>query len=71
MTPKSIVKKRLGVALGKAVSDKQFAEFFAYFCERTGRKDLRFVRQLSDSDLILFGRFAGYDLRFPIPLPLW
>ena len=71
MTSKSIIKKRLGVALGKSVSDKQFAEFFAYFCERTGRKDLRCSRQLNDSDLMLFSRFAGYDLRFPIPLPLW
>ena len=69
MTSKALMKKRLGVALGKTVSGKQFSELFAYFCERTGREDLRFARQLNDDDLMLFSRFAGYDLRFPIPLP--
>jgi len=71
MISKLIIKKRLGVAIGKPVSDKKFAVFFGYFCEKVHRDDLRMSKSLKPEDLLLFSRFCGYDLRFPIPLPLW
>ena len=71
MTSKLILKKRLGVIAGKIVSDKKFAEFFGYFCEKNHREDLRTAKRLTDAELQLFSRYCGYDMRFPIPLPLW
>ena len=71
MTSKAILYKRLCVALSKTITKSDFTWFFGYFCEREHRDDLRHAKTLSEPDVLHFSRFCGYDLRFPIPLPLW
>ena len=70
MISKALLRKRLGVALGKPITPSDFSWFFACFCEKTGRKELRTAKELTYEDADLFGRYCGYDLHFPIPLPL-
>ena len=70
MISKAILRKRLGVAIGKIVSPKEFSWFFDYFCEKTAQcKSLKRARNIDTNTLEAFSRFAGYDLQFPIPLP--
>jgi len=69
MIPKKILCKRLSTAVGGDVS-LDFPWFFGYFCEKEGRPDLRTKKNLELEDVEAFSRFCGYDLRFPIPLPL-
>jgi hypothetical protein len=69
MISKKILCKRLSTALGQDIESK-FTWFFGYFCERKNREDLRQVQQLEMDDVMAFSQFCGYDLRFPIPLPL-
>ena len=71
MISKQLLAKRLSVAIGKKLSQSEFAHFFAYFCEHEKRPDLRTVKNLDEKDVVVFNWFCGYDLRFPIPLPLW
>ena len=71
MTSKQILRKRLGVAIGKAIKPADFTCFFKYFCEKMQRPDLRTVKELSFEDVKVFSQFCGYDLTYPIPLPLW
>jgi len=71
MIPKRLLAKRLSVAIGKNLSQPEFAHFFAYFCEREKRPDLKTSKNLDEKDVEVFSCFCGYDLRFPIPLPLW
>jgi hypothetical protein len=71
MISKRLLAKRLSTAIGKELSQPEFAHFFAYFCERKKRPDLRTLKNLEEEDVEIFSRFCGYDLRFPIPLPLW
>ena len=70
MTSKALLRKRLGVALGQPVKPCDFTWFFAYFCEKAHRPDLRTAKALSYEDVTAFSIFAGYDLHFPIPLPI-
>ena len=69
MTPKKILCKRLSTAVGHDLT-LDFPWFFRYFCEKAHRDDLRTKKTLSEQDVIAFSQFCGYDLRFPIPLPL-
>ena len=69
MIPKKVLCKRLCTAVGSDIT-LQFPWFFRYFCEKEHREDLRTKKHLSEQDVQAFSRFCGYDLRFPIPLPL-
>ena len=70
MITKSLLRKRLGVAIGKPLSPKEFAWFFESFCEKNPQyQSLKRARNLDANAVDAFSRFAGYDLRFPIPLP--
>jgi len=71
MISKQLLRKRLSVAIDKNLSQPEFSHFFVYFCEREKRDDLRTVKNLEEEDVMVFSWFCGYDLRFPIPLPLW
>ena len=71
MITKALLRKRLGVALGQTVSPADFTWFFARFCEYRGLPpELRTAKQLDQETVNAFSQYAGYDLRFPIPLPL-
>lgn len=70
MTTKVLIRQRLSTAIGKKLSQAEFSHFFVYFCEREHREDLKRCHALDETDLLQFSRFCGYDLRFPIPLPL-
>lgn len=70
MIAKALLRKRLGVAIGKALSPKEFTWFFAYFCEKNPQySSLLRSKQIDANAEADFSRFAGYDLRFPIPIP--
>ena len=69
MISKKILCKRLSTAGGGDLKP-DFPWFFGYFCEREHREDLRMKKSLSEQDVCAFSQFCGYDLRFPIPLPL-
>jgi hypothetical protein len=71
MTSKALLRKRLGVAIGKPLSPKEFTWFFAYFCEKNPQHS-EYLRstQIDANTEDAFSHFAGYDLRFPIPIPL-
>ena len=69
MLTKQLLRKRLGVAIGKSISPKEFTWFFACFCEKRGCPSLRNVRKLTHDEVQAFSEYAGYDLHFPIPLP--
>ena len=71
MTSKQILRKRLGVAIGQSVTQTQFTRFFACFCERQGCPQLRTAKELDYDEVTAFSQYCGYDLHFPIPLPLW
>ena len=70
MISKSLLRKRLGVAIGQAIKPCDFTWFFGCFCEKTGRTDLRTAKELSYEDVAAFSKYAGYDLHYPIPLPI-
>ena len=70
MTSKALLRKRLGTALGKPLKPCDFTWFFASFCEKAHRPELRTAKTLSYEDVTAFSIYAGYDLHFPIPLPL-
>ena len=71
MMSKQLLRKRLGVALGRPVRPAEFSWFFECFCEKNPQyKSLKNVRNLDANAVEDFSRYAGYDLRFPIPLPL-
>ena len=71
MTPKSILCKRLSTAIGKTIPPADFTWFFKRFCELYGLpKKIRTAKTLDEETVMAFSRYAGYDLRFPIPLPL-
>ena len=71
MTSKLLLRKRLGTALGKEVSSSDFTWFFGRFCEYYGLPaKVRTAKQLDEERVLAFSEYAGYDLRFPIPLPL-
>ena len=70
MISKALLRKRLGVALGQPVKPCDFTWFFACFCEQALRPDLRTAKMLSYEEVTAFSDYAGYDLHYPIPLPL-
>ena len=70
MISKQLLRKRLSLAIGKQISPKDFTWFFAYFCEKNERMALKNVRKLTHDEVQAFSEFCGYDLHFPIPLPL-
>lgn len=70
MISKTMLRKRLSVAIDKQLTPSEFTFFFACFCEHDNRHDLRTAKELSHEDAAAFSRYAGYDLLFPIPLPL-
>ena len=70
MISKQLLRKRLGVAAGKDISPKEFSWFFECFCAKYPQyQELKRVRNLETDVVEAFSRYAGYDLRFPIPLP--
>lgn len=70
MIPKALLRKRLGVAIGKPVAPKEFSWFFESFIEKNPNyATLKRAKHLDSDAVEDFSRFAGYDLRFPIPLP--
>ena len=72
MVPKQLLRKRLSLAIGKNISPADFTWFFACFCERRGYdKALRRAKQLTHDEVAAFSEYCGYDLHFPIPLPLF
>ena len=72
MTPKSILCKRLSTAIGKTIPPADFTWFFKRFCEAYEvPPKVRTAKTLDEETVMAFSRYAGYDLRFPIPLPLW
>lgn len=70
MITKALLRKRLSLAIGKQLAPSDFTWFFTAFCEKAKRPELRTAKQLDEESLHAFSEFAGYDLRFPIPLPL-
>ena len=70
MTSKQLLRKRLSVAVGKTIQPSDFSWFFRYFCEKTNRPELRTAKELTYEEVCLFSQFCGYDLNFPIPLPI-
>ena len=70
MISKALLRKRLSVALGKEVKPADFTWFFGCFCKKTQRPELRTVKELSYDDVTALSEYCGYDLHFPIPLPL-
>ena len=70
MISKTVLRQRLGVAIAKRLTPAEFSSFFACFCEHDNRHDLRTAKELSSEDAMAFSRYAGYDLLFPIPIPL-
>ena len=71
MIPKQILRKRLSVAIGKDISPKDFTWFFDCFCKQSHRSGLKSARKLTNGEVQAFSAYSGYDLRYPIPLPLW
>lgn len=70
MTTKALLRKRIGLAIGKNISPKEFSWFFDSFCEKnTQFRVLKRVRNLDANAVEAFSHYAGYDLRFPIPIP--
>ena len=70
MISKQLLRKRLSVAAGKDISPKEFSWFFECFCAKYPQyQELKRVRNLEADVVEAFSRYAGYDLRFPIPLP--
>ena len=70
MISKKVLCKRLSVALGKDIS-LRFPWFFGYFCDYVGCEELRQKQLLELDEVEAFSRFCGYDLKYPIPIPLW
>ena len=71
MTPKSILCKRLSTAVGRTIPPADFTWFFGRFCELYGLpKKVKTAKTLDEETVLAFSHYAGYDLRFPIPLPL-
>ena len=70
MIAKALLRKRLSVAIGKNLTPAEFTSFFACFCKHDHRPDLRTAKELSYEDVEAFNRYFGYNLKFPIPLPL-
>ena len=70
MISKTVLRQRLSVAIDKQLTPSEFTSFFACFCEHDNRHDLRTAKELSIEDVAAFSRYAGYDLQFPIPIPL-
>jgi len=70
MLSKQLLRKRLGSAIGKEISPKAFSWFFSRYCEVSGMSSLKNSKQLTEEEVIGFSRYAGYDLRYPIPLPM-
>ena len=71
MTTNQLLRKRLGVALGQTVAPAEFSWFFARWCEYSPQyAHLKTAKHLTAEQVMAFSRYAGYDLRFPIPLPL-
>ena len=71
MTSKSILCKRLSTAVGKTIPPADFTWFFGRFCELYGLpKKVKNAKTLDEETVLAFGNYAGYDLRFPIPLPI-
>ena len=70
MISKALLRKRLGVAIGKPVTTKEFTWFFDCFIEKNPTyATLKRARNIDSDAVEAFSRFAGYNLRFPIPLP--
>ena len=70
MISKQLLRKRLSVAAGKDISPKELSWFFECFCRKYPQyQELKRVRNLEADVVEAFSRYAGYDLRFPIPLP--
>lgn len=69
MISKQILRKRLGVAIGKSISPKEFSWFFGRYCEKVNLPDLKNAKQLTYEEVEGFSRYAGYDLKYPIPIP--
>lgn len=69
MMSKQLMRKRLSLAIGKNISPFEFSWFFGAFCDKCGKQELRQVRFLSYDDAMLFSRYCGYNLFFPIPIP--
>ena len=71
MISKSVLHKRLNKAIGQEIDEKKFSMFFLRFCEVYGVSEkVKNAHQLDDDTVMAFSEYAGYDLRFPIPLPL-
>ena len=70
MIAKALLRKRLGIAIDKQLTPSDFTWFFSAFCEKWNRPDLRTVKELSYDDVCAFSRYCGYDLNFPIPMPI-
>ena len=71
MISKAILRERLGKAIGKEIDESHFAWFFSRFCDVNNlAKDIRCAKRIDDETVKAFSEYAGYDLRFPIPLPL-
>ena len=71
MISKELLRKRLSVAIGKNIPKSTFTWFFGCFCEAVSQPQLKTVKALNMEETEAFSRYAGYDLKFPIPLPLW
>ena len=71
MTSKAILRKRLSTAIGKELNSSEFTWFFGRFCEVYGMpKAVKTAKQIGEEVVMAFSEYAGYDLRFPIPLPM-
>ena len=71
MISKALLRKRLSTAIGQKIDDKKFTMLFLRFCEVYGvSTKVKYAHQLDEETVKAFSEYAGYDLRFPIPLPL-
>ena len=70
MTQKATIRKRLSTAIGADIPKSTFTWFFGRFCEVAKRPDLKTRKMLDLNEVEAFSEYAGYDLKFPIPLPL-
>ncbi|MBQ7530707.1 MAG: hypothetical protein IJT12_03290 [Paludibacteraceae bacterium] len=77
---KTVLRHRLSTAIDKRIAPEEFAWFFGCFCARyvhySARYELRDIRIMRNAkgltyhEVQAFSDYCGYDLRFPIPLPL-
>ena len=83
MISKQLLRRRLSIAIGKDVQYSDFTWFFGRFlvqAPKIARKlktkirpvnEIKSAKTLNPAEINVFSEYCGYNLNFPIPLPLW